>query len=71
MTGYVTAKEAAEMLGVNPSRVRQLVLAGDLPAQKVGDAILIISTADIAKLKKKRTKRNGNGTPSGRRKAAT
>lgn len=70
MTGYVTAKEAAEMLGVKPSRVRQLVLAGDLPAQKVGDAILIISTADIAKLKKKRTKRNGNGTLTGRRKAA-
>lgn len=70
MTGYVTAKEAGEMLGVNASRVRQLVLAGDLPAQKVGEAILIISTADIAKLKKKRNKRNGNGPSNGRRKAS-
>jgi len=69
MIGYVTAKEAADMLGIKASRVRQLVLAGDLPAQKVGNAILIIATADIAKLKKKRTKSNGNGS-NGRRKAA-
>jgi excisionase family DNA binding protein len=29
-------KQAAEILGVNDSRVRQLILAGRLPAQKVG-----------------------------------
>jgi excisionase family DNA binding protein len=58
MIGYVTAEEAAAILGVVPSRVRQLVLAGDLPAQKVGKAVLIIATSDIAKLKKKRIKRS-------------
>lgn len=56
MTGYVTTKEAGEMLGVNGSRVRQLVLAGELPAQKMGSTLLIIATSDIAKLKKKRSK---------------
>jgi excisionase family DNA binding protein len=57
MTGFVTTKEAGDMLGVNDSRVRQLILKGDLPAQKVGNVVIVISTADIAKLIKKRTKK--------------
>ena len=32
----ITTKEAAEKLGVNVQRVRQLIKAGRLPAQKVG-----------------------------------
>jgi len=33
---WVTTKQAAEILGVEPSRVRQLILSGQLPASKPG-----------------------------------
>lgn len=36
MTKYINTKEAATLLGVNASRVRQLILAGKLAAEKVG-----------------------------------
>ncbi len=32
----MTTKQAAEFLGVNPSRCRQLILAGELKAEKIG-----------------------------------
>jgi len=32
----ITTTQAAHILGVNQSRVRQLILAGRLPAQKIG-----------------------------------
>jgi excisionase family DNA binding protein len=32
----MTTNEAAEFLGVNPSRCRQLILAGQLKAEKIG-----------------------------------
>lgn len=54
MTEYLTAVEAAKMLGVSPSRVRQFVLDGRLPAKKVGSAILIIATKDVAALRRQR-----------------
>ena len=37
----LTTKEAAERLGVSPARVRQLVLSGDLPAEKFGRDLMI------------------------------
>jgi len=37
----LTTKEAAEILGVNRSRVRQLILAGRLKAEKFGRDWLI------------------------------
>lgn len=37
----VTTKEAAEFLGVSPSRIRQLILEKRLPAKKVGRDQLI------------------------------
>lgn len=62
MTEYLTAVEAGKMLGVSPSRVRQFVLEGRLPAKKVGSAILIIAAKDVAALRRKRQKKtNGNG----------
>jgi excisionase family DNA binding protein len=33
---FISTKRAAEILGVNDSRVRQLILAGRLPARKIG-----------------------------------
>lgn len=41
MSATLTTKEAAERLGVSPARVRQLVLAGDLPAEKFGRDLMI------------------------------
>jgi excisionase family DNA binding protein len=42
----LTTKEAAARLGVSAARVRQLVLAGDLPAEKFGRD-LMINEADL------------------------
>jgi excisionase family DNA binding protein len=41
MTRLLTTTEAAERLGVNASRIRQLVLQGRLPAQKMGRDLFI------------------------------
>ena len=46
MSATLTTKGAAERLGVTPARVRQLVLAGDLPAEKFGRD-LMIKEADL------------------------
>ena len=32
----LTTKQAAQILGLNASRVRQLILSGELPAEKIG-----------------------------------
>lgn len=37
----LTTKEAAEILNVSTARVRQMVLAGRLPAEKFGRDLLI------------------------------
>ncbi len=41
MSATLTSREAAERLGVSPARVRQLVLSGDLPAEKFGRDLMI------------------------------
>ncbi len=41
MSASITTKEAAERLGVSPARIRQLVLAGELPAEKFGRDLMI------------------------------
>jgi len=38
---YLTTKQAAEILGVDDSRIRQLILAGRLKAEKFGHAWMI------------------------------
>jgi site-specific DNA-methyltransferase (adenine-specific) len=45
---FITTAEAAEILGVSPSRVRQLILEGRLKSQKIGrDQILTRKDVDI------------------------
>lgn len=41
MNRTLTTKEAADLLNVSPSRVRQMVLSGRLPAEKFGRDLLI------------------------------
>src|SRR5260370_29941019 len=50
LPGYVSIKEAAEMLGVSDKRVYQYVRAGRLPAQRVGH-ILILPTEEVRRFK--------------------
>jgi excisionase family DNA binding protein len=49
----LTTKQAAARLGVNASRVRQLVLAGKLPAEKFGH-VLMIDEQDLKPLKRRK-----------------
>jgi excisionase family DNA binding protein len=46
MSNMLTTKEAAARLGITAGRVRQMVLAGQLPAQKFGRD-LVIAESDL------------------------
>lgn len=73
MKKKLTSREAAERLGVSSARVRQMVLSGDLPAEKFGRD-LMIDEKDLAlvadrplgrppaKKRKKRSKPTGEGS---------
>ena len=56
----LTTKQVGERLGIKASRVRQLILRGDLPSEKFGHIHLIRAT-DVENLK-----RNPAGYPKGR-----
>jgi excisionase family DNA binding protein len=61
---YLTTKETAEKLGVSAGRIRQMVLAGQLHAEKFGRE-LMISETDIKAVRNRKTGRpkkteNGN-----------
>ena len=49
MDKLLTCKQAAKALGVNDSRVRQLILAGRLPAKKFGP-MWLIREKDLSKV---------------------
>jgi excisionase family DNA binding protein len=53
----LTTSEAAELLEVNDSRVRQLIRSGDLPASRVGNgahSIYLIRKIDAERWAKQR-----------------
>ena len=59
----LTAKQAAEILGVHHSRVRVLIREGRLPAQKIGrDWIIMEPDLELVKVRKpgRPKKRAGN-----------
>jgi excisionase family DNA binding protein len=56
MTGYLTVEQAADHLGLTDARIRQFILAGELNAERIGKKLLVIKTADVAKLWDKRLK---------------
>lgn len=49
MGAKLTTKQAADRLGVNQSRVRQLILAGKLPSEKFGRD-LMVDEDDLSKV---------------------
>ena len=44
---YITVKEAAAIIGVGESRVRQFIMQGRLNARKVGDYLNVLPLADV------------------------
>ena len=51
-TNEITTEEAAAILGVTPSRVRQYVMEGRLPCRRLGRHMLLFSAADVKKFRK-------------------
>ena len=49
MENLLTTQQASKILNVNPSRVRQLYLAGRLPAMKIGGS-LVFKENDLKKV---------------------
>ena len=48
----LTSKQAAERLGVSPSRVRQLVLAGEIKSRLLTPRLMLIDEREVAKFKR-------------------
>src|SRR5712691_9038956 len=65
LPGYVSIKEAADMLGVSDKRVYQYVMAGRLPAQRVGN-ILILPVEEVKQFKPSPSGRMRTKAPSWR-----
>ena len=70
---YLTTKETAEKLGVTTGRVRQMILAGQLHAEKFGRD-LMINEADIKSVANRKSGRpqkaeNGNRSNGGKPKS--
>lgn len=57
LEGYITTKEAAQILNVSEGRIRQLVADGRLPAVKVGQTNLVKETDLELVRERKRTGR--------------
>ena len=67
MSTSLTTQQAAEKLGVTVSRVRQLVLAGRLPAEKFGRD-LVIKESDLKRVEDRKPGRPPkNGVTRGKR----
>ncbi len=60
--GYMTTKEAADYLEIKPSRVRQLVIAGVLTSERIGQSHLI-PFVDVQRYK---AERHNAGWPKGK-----
>ena len=60
MKDFLTTSEAAQILGVNRSRVLQFILNGRLPAQKFGWQWMI-KRQDLEKLKNRKPGRPKKG----------
>jgi excisionase family DNA binding protein len=66
MKDLLTTRESAEILGISDARIRQLIYAGKLPSQKIGQMNLV-KKADLELIRERKTGRppkveNGNQT---------
>lgn len=48
----LTTQEAGELLGVSDARVRQMILAGQIKAQRFGQRMLLVPEKEIERVKK-------------------
>ena len=53
MQGRMTVSDAAQTLGVTGQRVRQLIAAGQLDAEKVGRSVWLVTEASVTARKEK------------------
>jgi excisionase family DNA binding protein len=62
----ITVKEAAKRLGLHPSRIRQLITEGKLPAKRPGKKVLLINELDLnlIEVNHRYSKTNPNPSPS-------
>ena len=51
---YMSTQEAAGSLGVTDGRVRQMLIAGELAGQKLGQRSWAIPSAEVDRIKKRR-----------------
>ncbi len=65
---YLTTKETAEKLGVSTGRVRQMVMNGQLPAEKFGRDLMFNET-DIKTVENRKTGRPPNAEKVNEKKA--
>lgn len=55
MKNMLTVVEVARELGVSPRRVQQLILAGDIGAERIHQKLYLVPTENVAKYKKNRS----------------
>ena len=63
----LTTAQAAAKLGVTAGRVRQMVLAGEIPARLLTPRLLLIDERDLAKVKRRKVGRPKVRKTKGRR----
>ena len=51
---YLSCQEAADLLGVNDSRIRQMLLAKEIHGQKLGKRVWAIPSSEIERVLKDR-----------------
>lgn len=62
MNDLLTTREAAEILEISDARIRQLIYAGRLPSQKIGQMNLIKKTdLDLIRERKSGRPKKGDG----------
>ncbi len=58
-TAWLTAKQAAKIVGISPGQFRKRIREGNIKAEKVGTEY-IVDPANIKNVKRRRAKKDGN-----------
>jgi len=66
MARRMTAQEAADELGVSSARIRQMVLKGQLPAERFGKSLVILDT-DLERLRDRKPGRPAKKKKKGKK----